>query len=78
MPHLNIREAQDALRRQLSVVSDSAYLDAQVLLASIIDKPRAWVIAYPEHKLEPSQVESLHLVLDRLEIGEPMPYILGQ
>jgi release factor glutamine methyltransferase len=78
MPHLNIWEAQDALRRQLSAVSNSAYLDAQVLLASIIDKPRAWVIAYPEYKLEPSQVESLHRVLDRLESGEPMPYILGQ
>lgn len=78
MPHLYIREAQDALRRQLSAVSDTAFIDAQVLLASILEKPRAWVIAYPEHWLNASQVQALYRVMDRLESGEPVPYILGK
>ncbi len=74
---MNIREAQDALHRQLSAVSDTASLDAQVLLASIIDKPRPWVMAYPEDNLSASQVQSLYHILDRLKGGEPVPYIIG-
>ena len=32
---------------RLSRVSDTASLDAQVLIARVLSKPRAWVLAHP-------------------------------
>jgi len=52
-------------------------LDAQVLLAHVLDKSRTWVIAHPETHLTQSQLASVKNALSRLEAGEPLPYILG-
>jgi release factor glutamine methyltransferase len=57
--------------------SESPGLDAQVLLAHILNKPRAWVLAHPESFLSPAQESSFQRALARLESGEPLPYILG-
>jgi release factor glutamine methyltransferase len=58
-------------------MSDTPALDAQVLLAYVLEKPRAWVLAHPEAELTPAQQEALESALRRLEAGEPLPYILG-
>lgn len=65
------------IRSRLERQSETAALDAQVLLAHILDKPRAWVLAHPEAPLSPEQAEDLARALARLENGEPLPYILG-
>ncbi len=65
------------LRRRLSPSSDSAGLDAQVLLAHLTGQPRAWVLAHPEAILTPGQNQALESALSRLESGEPLPYVLG-
>jgi release factor glutamine methyltransferase len=74
---LNVQEARESIRKQLAPASDSPSLDAQVLLAHILNKTRAWVMAHPEASLNARQEESLHIALNRLEKGEPLPYILG-
>ncbi|MBC8333619.1 MAG: peptide chain release factor N(5)-glutamine methyltransferase [Anaerolineae bacterium] len=56
--------------------SDTPALDAQVLLAHIIQKSRAWVLAYPETTLTPSQQKSLNQAIKQLENHIPLPYIL--
>lgn len=65
------------IRSRLERLSETAALDAQVLLAHILDKPRAWVLAHPEAALSPQQAEKLARALARLENGEPLPYVLG-
>jgi release factor glutamine methyltransferase len=62
---------------RLALFSDTPALDASVLLAHIINKPRIWVMAHPEVSLTPEQREQLDAALARLENGEPFPYILG-
>jgi len=62
---------------RLETVSDTANLDASVLLAHIVDKPRTWVLAHPELVLTETQQENLNGALMRLEKGEPFPYVLG-
>jgi release factor glutamine methyltransferase len=62
---------------RLAAVSESPSLDAQVLLAHVSGKPRAWVLAHPEAGLAPGQVNALEEALARLEAGEPLPYVLG-
>jgi len=65
------------LRQQLEPYSDTASLDAQVLLAHLLEKPRAWVLAHPEVQLTSDQEQSLTHALERLQNGEPLPYVLG-
>ena len=62
---------------RLSATSDSPELDAQVLLAHILDKPRTWLVAHPESHLSQQQVASIKKALSKLEAGEPLPYVLG-
>jgi release factor glutamine methyltransferase len=53
-------------------------MDAQVLLAFVLEKPRAWVLAHPEAILTPDQERRLGESQARLEQGEPLPYVLGR
>ncbi len=62
---------------RLEPVSQTAVLDSQVLLAHILGKPRAWIIAHPEIILSPEQTHQLEIATSRLEQGEPLPYVLG-
>ena len=75
MPHL--AEILEQTVSRLSSVSDSPELDARVLLANILDKPRIWVEAHLETLLTRPQLASAKKAIARLEAGEPLPYVLG-
>jgi release factor glutamine methyltransferase len=62
---------------RLTSLSDTPALDASVLLAHIINKPRTWVLAHPELVLATEQQKQLNDSLMRLERGESFPYVLG-
>ena len=62
---------------RLTSLSDTSDLDASVLIAHVIKKPRTWVMAHPELTLTTEQQIQLNESLTRLEKGEPFPYILG-
>ena len=65
------------LASRLIPLSDTAFLDAYVVLAHIMDRPRSWVLAHPEIELTESEQKQLSDSLSRLESGEPFPYVLG-
>ena len=67
----------EGLTARLARLSDTPALDAQVLLAHILDKSRAWVLAHPEAKLTSGQQAALGSAVRRLEGGEALPYVLG-
>src|SRR5258706_12869874 len=62
---------------RLAAISDTPDLDASVLIAHILNKPRTWVMAHPELTLTTEQQKQLDDSLTRLEKGEPFPYVLG-
>jgi release factor glutamine methyltransferase len=62
---------------KLNPTSETASLDAQVLLAHVTGKPRSWILAHPEADLSPDEVHTLENALKRLEAGAPLPYVLG-
>jgi release factor glutamine methyltransferase len=62
---------------RLAPTSDSPALDASVLFAHILNKPRTWVMAHPELTLTAEQQKQLDDSLARLERGEAFPYVLG-
>lgn len=61
---------------RLTPVSDTPALDASVVLAHILGRPRTWVLAHPELELTPEQKAELKGQIRRLESGEPLPYVL--
>jgi release factor glutamine methyltransferase len=58
--------------------SDTSGLDAQVLLARVLDRPRSWVMAHPEASLDCEYVTALEDLVTRLQSGNPLPYVLGR
>jgi release factor glutamine methyltransferase len=74
---ITIQEMQAQLVEQLHSYSETASLDAQVLLAQYLEKPRSWILAHPEAPLTQTQHENISDAFDRLLSGEPLPYIIG-
>lgn len=64
-------------RQKLAGKSDLPGLDAEVLLARLIGKPRAWIMAHPEAVLTPTMQRYLDLGIDSLVRGVPLPYLTG-
>ncbi len=63
--------------RLLEALSDSARLDAELLLARAIDMPRSYLFAHPEEPLDEATVDRFREALARRLAGEPMAYITG-
>ncbi len=63
---------------KLQNVSESARLDAEVLLCSILACDRAYLFTWPEKSLDSAQLTACDEVLIRRISGEPVAYILGE
>ena len=74
---MKIQDLIEPTTIRLTPFSDTPQLDAQVLLAHIIQKPRVWLIAHPEFTLTTEQHHQLNESLKHVEHGESFPYILG-
>jgi release factor glutamine methyltransferase len=57
--------------------SETARLDAEVLLANVLGTDRTGVLAHPEAPIGPAQRNSFAEALERRERGEPVAYIRG-
>jgi len=62
---------------RLAAVSDSARLDAEILLCQTIDMPRSYLFAHPEDELDELTQDRFEALLARRIGGEPMSYISG-
>lgn len=74
---ITVHELLKQLKEQLDPLSDTALLDAQVLVAHHLEKPRAWLLAHPEALLNDAQYQRVLRSAQRLRDGEPLPYLLG-
>ncbi len=75
---MKVQDLLLAANNRLAPLSDTPQLDAQVLLAHITGKNRAWVISHPEHEIKKETHDQIELALKKLEAGEPLPYVLGK
>jgi release factor glutamine methyltransferase len=73
----NLRNMLDAIATRLSVHSDTPELDAEVLIAHVLKQPRTWLLAHDDSPFDPQAVSVLENLVQRLERGEPLPYVLG-
>jgi release factor glutamine methyltransferase len=74
---ITIQEILVQLSLQLHQFSETPTLDAQVLLAHTLEKPRTWILAHPEAPLNNNQYDNIIQAANRMEIGEPLPYVIG-
>ena len=74
----NIQTTLTMATKRLAEISDSAMLDAEVLLCHVLDKPRSHLRAWPEKELKTQQHKHfLQLLKQRLQ-GLPIAYITGK
>ena len=64
-------------RGRLAPFSETASLDAQVLLAHVLEHTRTWLLAHTDEPITEMQAEAAEQLLRRREAGEPLPYLLG-
>jgi release factor glutamine methyltransferase len=75
---MNISSLLAQTADRLRAVTDTPDLEAQVLLAHRVGKSRTWLAAHPDSPLSDPQLASIEEAVSRLEVGEPLPYILGR
>lgn len=69
-----ILQAAEALKS----VSDSARLDAELLLCAVLKKNRTFISTWPEQELAAQQLTAFKPLLQRRINGEPVAHILGE
>jgi len=74
----NIEQILRQAEQSLAAVSDSARLDAEVLLATVLDKNRSYFIAFPEQVLTDIQQAEFQHLLAKRQNGQPIAHITGQ
>lgn len=73
----SIAQALQQARAQLQH-SDSAQLDAEVLLMHVLGKPRSHLHAWPEASLDAGQLERFTALVEARRKGQPVAYLTGQ
>jgi release factor glutamine methyltransferase len=68
-----IQQAQARLWR-----SESARLDAELLLGKVLDKPRSYLMTWPERSVSALQQQHFEQLVSAREVGQPVAYLLGQ
>ena len=66
------------LAHAAQITSDTAQLDAELLLAFVLDKPRSYLYTWPDRTVEQAQAERYLTLLERRKQGEPVAYLLGR
>ncbi len=65
-------------RTQLEAGSDSARLDAELLLAHVLQQGRTWLYTWSDRLLSAEQQQAANALLARRLAGEPVAYLLGE
>ena len=58
--------------------SESALLDAQVLLAFVLDKETIYLMTWPERVLSQQQQMQFEALIEKRETGQPVAHLTGQ
>ncbi|MFT5220292.1 MAG: release factor glutamine methyltransferase [Planctomycetota bacterium] len=73
----NIDTAVHWASDQISSISESARLDAELLLAHCLDKPRSFLYSWPEKVLSEESWQQYRALVARRLLPTPIAYILG-
>lgn len=74
---ITVSEALKQGRQALTSISETPFLDVQLLLAYALKRNKEWVLAHPENHLSTNEFTTFEDNLSRLVSGEALPYLLG-
>lgn len=74
---MNLADAVRTASLKLEATSDSAQLDAGLLLCHVLDCPRSFVLSHPETALTTEQQQAFDSLIARRVQGEPVAYLIG-
>lgn len=80
MSILHLETLQDSFNygiNELKNISLSPQLDAEILLAQAINKPKEYLYTYPEKHLTSAQIKKFRQSISRRKKYEPIAYIIG-
>ncbi len=66
------------LIREILKTSGLPALETELLLAHVLQRPRAWLMAHDDIALEKSEIEIFQSLSSRRKCGEPLAYITGK
>ncbi len=66
------------LAHAAQIDSPTAQLDAELLLAFVLEKPRSYLYTWPDKTATEAQVAAFMTLLERRQRGEPVAYLLGR
>ncbi len=75
---MNIAQTLQEVAERLQAVSDSARLDAELLLCDVLLRPRSYLYTWPECELSDTEQCTLEDLVARRCAGEPIAHILGK
>jgi release factor glutamine methyltransferase len=64
--------------RKLGRITDRPNWEAELILAFVLKKPQAWILAHPKEKVPNSKFQILNSLVNRRSKGEPLAYVLGE
>lgn len=69
---------EQLLAHAAEIDSPTAQLDAELLLASVLGKPRSYLYTWPDKVVCEAQAAAFMALLERRQRGEPVAYLLGR
>lgn len=75
---MRIDESLQGAAERLRFMSDTALLDAQLLLSHVLNVTTSYFYSWPERVLIDHELAKFNALLKRREQGEPIAYILGK
>lgn len=74
---MTIATALQIAVQKLEGVSTTPLLDAQILLCTIMQKEKIWLLTYPEYDLSKQNIEAFDVMIKQRQQAIPIPYITG-
>lgn len=78
MSHLSLKQALQWAVGVLATRTESAHLDAELLLAHVLKKPRSYLFTWPEKTLDNEQSSAFQTLVEQRLQGKPIAYLMGK
>lgn len=75
---ITIQQALQLAQQKINSFTETPQLEAEILLAAVLQKPRTFLLTWPEQVLTAEQQQLFFSFLERRAQREPIAYILGQ
>lgn len=73
----DLKRALQLATNQLNAYSDTARIDAEVLMAFVLEKPRTYLYSYPEMELPKDVFFQFQRLVAKRSLGVPVAYLTG-